>query len=253
MTEPLFRVLSAGLAACGMSLLGMMLVRSRTEWTRRHALALTGFAGGVVTGAALLHLLPEAVEQTPLFYVWLAVGFLVLLVFERQFTPHIHADHVHEPGDCEGPRATLGVMASLGFGLHAAFDGLALGVTARSTEEFAFSTAVAVVAHKIPEGVAVFTLLLHSGRTVAVSQRVAVIVAFVTPLFAFLSFALVGTRILAPATLGMLTSLVAGAFIYIGVADLIPEAMRGRRWRNTGWVLTGVALMAAVLLLEHGH
>jgi zinc transporter ZupT len=53
--------------------------------------------------------------------------------------------------------------------------------------------------------------------------------------------------------MGTLTSLVAGAFIYIGVADLIPEAMRGRKWRNTLWMLLGVALMGLVLLFEGGH
>lgn len=252
MTDPLFRVASAGLAAGGMSLLGIALVRVRTEWTRRHALALTAFAGGVVTGAALLHLLPEAAELTPTFYIWTTVGFLALLVMEKQFVPHFHADHVHEPGDCARPRASLGLMTALGFGLHALFDGLALGVSARSAEDFAFSTAVAVVAHKIPEGVAVFTVLLHSGRSVATSQGTALVVAMITPVAAFASYAALGTGTLAPDTLGVLTSLVAGAFLYIGAADLIPEAMRTRRWRNTLWMLCGAAVMLLVLLVG-GH
>ena len=253
MTDPLFRVASSGLAAGGMSLLGIALVRVRTDWTRRHAMALTAFAGGVVAGAALLHLLPEAAELTPAFYVWTAVGFLALLIMEKQFVPHFHADHVHEPGECGKPRAALGLMTALGFGLHALFDGLALGLTARATEEFAFSTAVAVVAHKIPEGIAVFTVLLHSGRTIMRAQSVALAVALTTPVAAFASFAALGTRGLAPETLGTLTSLVAGAFLYIGAADLIPEAMRTQRWRNTLWMLCGVGVMVVVLLLDHGH
>lgn len=253
MTDPLFRVASAGLAAGAMSLLGVALVRVRTDWTRRHALALTAFAGGVVAGAALLHLLPEAAELTPNFYVWTTIGFLALLVMEKQFVPHFHADHVHPPGDCAKPRSSLGLMTALGFGLHALFDGLALGVSARSAEDFAFSTAVAVIAHKIPEGVAVFTVLLHSGRSVASAQRTALIVAVITPVAAFASYFALGSRELQPNTLGILTSLVAGAFLYIGAADLIPEAMRTRRWRNTLWMLCGAAVMVVVLIFDGHH
>ena len=142
------------------------------------------------------------------------------------------------------------VFGVIGLALHAGFDGVAIGVGFQSHANVGLSTTLAVLLHKLPEGMAVFGLLLHAGHSVRRSTWVAIGVAALTPLAALLSFPLLRER-LASGQLGLLLGVVAGSFLYVGSTDLLPELLHARRFKNTLACFFGVSIMVVVFFLFH--
>jgi zinc and cadmium transporter len=113
------------------------------------------------------------------------------------------------------------------------------------------ATTLAVVLHEIPQEVGDFAVLLHAGYT---KQR-AIFLNFLTALSAFFGAALffvIGEYAI-PLT-AYFVPLTAGGFIYIAVADLIPELQKTKWFRDSLYqlaaVICGVVAMAALTLFE---
>src|SRR5204862_3365448 len=119
-------------------------------------------------------------------------AFLALYLIESHTLPHVHGPH---SGDAEGPHFHLGHFAVLGFAAHASFDGLALGAAYRQGAEIAAPAFIAVFAHKVPEGMALVSLLTHGGFNERRAAWLSWGVAFLTPVGAVASYALLGDRL----------------------------------------------------------
>jgi zinc transporter ZupT len=237
-------LLTAGLVAACASLGGAYLVRAYPAFTRRTSLLLVAFAGGTVLGAVFLHLLPEAVRLGGAI-IWPGVlaAFLGLYLIESHTLPHVHGPH---SGDADvGPHVHLGHLAALGFVAHAVSDGLALGVGYRQSFSLAAPALIAVFAHKVPEGMAVLSLLQHGGFAAPKAMRLAWVVAWMTPFSAVVSYALVGDR-LRPVHMGLLLAFVAGSFLYIAASDLLPEVRRSPKLSESLLIIAGVLVMLAL-------
>ena len=131
------------------------------------------------------------------------------------------------------------------------FDGLALGVGYRQGAGLEATTLIAVLAHKIPEGMALMSLLLHGGFASRRAVRYAWMVAGITPLAAVLSFGVLGDW-LRPVHMGVMLACVAGSFIYISASDLLPEIRRNPRLRDSAFIVAGVALVWVMTTFAHG-
>jgi zinc transporter ZupT len=233
-------VLGAGLGAAAASLAGVYLVQVRPAFTRRASRKLVAFAGGVVLGAVFIHLLPEASRKAEDLAWWVAVGaFMVLYLVESHTLPHVHGPH---SGDEPGPGVHLGHLAVIGFAAHAMCDGLALGIGFREGRGLAEPALVAVFAHKVPEGMALLSLLRHGGYRDRQALRFAWGVAAMTPLSAVVTYALVGDR-LRDVHVGLLLAFVAGSFLYISASDLLPEVRRSPRLVESTLIVAGVLVM----------
>lgn len=241
----LWPVAAAGLVAAFASLAGVYLVLAKPEFTRRASRRFVAFAGGSVLGAAVLHLLPEAASLAPRWAgVTAIVAFLVLYLAETHTLPHVHGPH---SGDAPGPHVHLGYLAALGFTAHAVFDGLALGAGYRQGAPLAVSTLLAVFAHKVPEGMALASLLLLGDFSPRRALGLSWAVAMLTPAVAALSFGLLGAWF-TPDRMGLVLAVVAGSFLYISACDLLPEIRRNPRASDSGLILLGVIVIA---LLAH--
>jgi zinc and cadmium transporter len=259
--------LAGSVAAAVASLAGVALVQARPGWTRASALPLAAFSGGIILGTAFLHLLPEAMERAgDAAPMWALAAFLALYVLETHVVPHHHHhehDHAHDhdaaarhaavPAEAHAAHAhangggggQLTTIAAIAFGLHAAFDGVALGVGFSPVVALGSSATIGVLAHKVPEGIALASLLLRGGMKPARAFAAAAGIAALTPLATLLAVVLLDESV-AEAAMGRLLALVAGSFVYVAAADLLPEVAHHPRISRTALMVLGLGVAVVV-------
>lgn len=215
-----------------------------TRWVN----ALISFAIGALLGAAFLEILPHALEHGEprgMAAVVLAgiLGFFVLekLVLWR----HCHTEDWDPQRELEErhPHNRAGLLILIGDSFHNFVDGILVAAAFMESTALGTVTAVAVIAHEIPQEVGDFLILLHSGYS---KTR-----AFLLNLLS--SFAMVAGALLAYFSLQALEgwingllALAAASMIYVAVADLIPGLHRRPELRATGQqvLLIGLGVFA---------
>src|SRR5437763_245859 len=118
-------VLVASALATAAHSTGILLVQSFPGWTRRNAVALSGFAGGVCVGAALLHLLPEASAFNRMAPLGALGAFLALYLVETHFVRSAH-HHGEDPAasahEHDSIHPAIGYVTAVAFVFHTLFD-----------------------------------------------------------------------------------------------------------------------------------
>lgn len=186
-----------------------------------------GLAAGMLLGAALFDLLPEALSmaqaggRTPLLVTGAAAaGFLAFHLLEKFLAFHSHPEpHYGEPG-----HSHVGDLGALAVTVHSFFDGAAIGVGFQASSAAGLAIASAVIAHDFSDGLNTAIMLRDSSPRRAKAWLVADAGA---PCLGAASTLLwhIGPAALAP-VLGVFS----GFFLYLGAAHLLPEAHR----RNSG-------------------
>jgi len=218
--------------------------------------ALTGFAGGIMTAAAVWGLLIPAMEHRPdlgswafvpaMVGFWLGVLFLLLL---DQTVPHIHMNDCGQEGRRCGMSRTL--MLVMAVALHNLPEGVAVGVAYADSQTgggisaaSALTLSLAIALQNFPEG-AIIALPL---RAEGVSRRKAFLYGAmsgaVEPLGAVL--ALAAASIAVP-VLPYLLGFAAGAMIYVVVEELIPEMSSGEH-SNIGTVFFSIGFTVMIAM-----
>jgi zinc and cadmium transporter len=228
---------------------------------RRHALLprLVSFATGTLLGAALLALLPHALQGVGAQHahrvgVALVAGILVFFVLEKL----VLWRHCHED-PCEGhtphvtPRDRAGALLILwGDGLHNLLDGVLIAAAFMTDPHLGLVTAIAVFAHEIPQEVGDLAILLHGGmgRLQALGLNLATsLTSMIGAAAAYFAFSSIQQFL--PYAL----AIAAASFLYVAVADLIPGLHR-RTDPRTGieqvaLILTGIAVTYLSHSLAH--
>lgn len=264
MSPELIAVLLASAMGAIAHAVGILLVQSRHEWTKRNAIPLTAFAGGVVVATAIVHLLPEATERMPSAAAWALVSFLCLYLLESHFVGHAfhhhpheeEHDHDHELEEADHAygflRPAVGIMTVVGFVVHTIFDGLAIGAGFHEGVELGITSAFAVLAHELPEGIATYALVTASGFSRKAAMATAWGIAAIDPVVAVVTFGFLQGGV-ADSTMGAIFALIAGSFLYIGASDLLPEVGRRASVKATVLLLLGVLTIVAGRFLLHSH
>lgn len=257
MDERWLSVIFFGSVAGAATFIGMYLVLSRADWSRRNSASLVSYSAGVLLGVGILHVLPEAQELTGIAPAFVLVSFVLFYFLEHHLFFHASHEELHHVSldvaaghdECCANPHPLGVIAFAGMTLHSLIDGMIIGTGFEVGSEVGLLSALAVIAHEVPEGVAMLSILLHYGY----ARRTAVIftatVALATPCGAIVTYALV--RHLDPAFLGALMALAAGSFIYIAASDLIPESHRARGLKGSLALCGGIATAVLAGLIAH--
>ena len=124
----------------------------------------------------------------------------------------------------------VGVIGASGMSIHSFLDGLALAAGLAVGGGLGVVIAVVVVIHRFSDGISVVSLLLASHTSVREAYRWVAIVA-IAPVLGVL----LGLVVTVPdQILGLLLAVFAGFFLYVGAAELLPEAHRSDRSR---WVV----------------
>ncbi|MGR8921580.1 MAG: ZIP family metal transporter [Gammaproteobacteria bacterium] len=219
---------------------------------------LIGFAIGMLLGAGFLHLLPQALEQaadsmrglmgTALFAI------LVFFALEKGLIWRHHHHHHHHPGpvghEHEVAGAPAGALILIGDSVHNFLDGVLIAAAFMADESLGVVTALAVIAHEIPQELGDFAILLHAGF----SRARAFLFNLVTSLAMFAG-ALLAWFLLARLehVIPYLLTFTAASFIYVAVSDLMPALNRkvGLRVTLVQVLLIGSGLALNVLMHAH--
>jgi len=202
---------------------------------------LISYATGTLLGAAFLGLLPHALNEAPVLKVTTTVlgGLLLFFILEKLILWH----HCHRP-ECE-VHSQAGLLILIGDALHNLVDGAVIAATFMTSPLLGISTALAVMAHEVPQEIGDFAILLASGY----SRRKALVYNLISGSTAVVGALLVyavGAKGLTFAPYIMAVS--AASFIYIAIADLIPEMHKQRELKASliqlVLILSGVATIA---------
>lgn len=225
---------------------------------------LVSLSAGVLLGTALLKLLPEAFEtgaSAQALFATLLGGLLFFFLLEKvELYRHSHHhegddEHHHHHHGFDAEQAGRGGWSVLmGDSIHNFCDGVLIATAFLVDVRLGVATAAAVIAHEIPQEVGDYIVLLNAGfsraRALAYNalSGLAAVVGGVLGYFVIQPF---------EAFLPYLLVVASSSFIYVAVADLIPQLQRRLAWRETltqlAWLAVGLAATALLSLLGHGH
>ncbi|MCA1974980.1 MAG: ZIP family metal transporter [Caenispirillum sp.] len=220
---------------------------------------LISFAIGALLGAAFLEVLPNAIHAhgdvgaaTSIVLAGI-LGFFVLekLVLWR----HCHDHHCegHEARAAGHDHGRSGLLILIGDTFHNFVDGVLIAAAFMQDVRLGLVTAVAIIAHEIPQEVGDFLILLHSGYSRLKAFAFNLLSSLATLAGGLLAyFALSAVQGVVPVFL----SLAAASMIYVAVADLIPGLHRRTELRATLQQVLLIAAGVGVILLAHllfGH
>jgi zinc and cadmium transporter len=223
---------------------------------------MVSLSAGVLLGAAILHLLPEAFESQADLHAlsWTLLGGLVgfFLLEKSAVLRHSHHHegdgHDHHHGHDRREAGPGGVLILIGDSIHNLADGFLIAAAFLADERLGWLTAAAIAAHEIPQEVGDFIVLLNAGytrRRALFYNALSGLAAVVGGLIGY--FALDAAREALPFVL----VLAASSFVYIALADLVPDMQRQRRRGESavqvGLMLAGIALIAVLTAGAHNH
>jgi zinc and cadmium transporter len=251
------------IATASGSVLSLLLAAILAFSARPHWVpVLVSYAIGALLGASLLEVLPEAVEMSGSIDTVaksLLGGILLFFLLEKLVLwRHCHDevceahgghDHGHDHG-----HGRSGMMITVGDTFHNFVDGIIIAAAFLVDFRVGVVTALAIIAHEIPQEIGDFLILLHSGY----SPTQALLLNFLTAVATMIG-ALVGYYALSmlhgwiPVLMG-----VAGAsMLYVALSDLIPglhkRAGIGATLQQLVLIGMGIGSVALVgFLIGHG-
>jgi zinc and cadmium transporter len=214
--------------------------------------ALVSFAIGALLGAAFLEILPHAIGSAHNLYALcgtVLAGILGFFVLEKLVLwRHSHGEsyEAHPPHADTGDHGRSGMMIIIGDSFHNFVDGILIAAAFLENTELGLVTAVAIIAHEIPQEIGDFVVLLHSGY----SKFNALALNLLSSL-AMLAGALIAYFALQTAQgwIGYVLALAAASMIYVAVADLIPGLHRRAELQATVQQVVLIALGVALIWL----
>ena len=247
---------------------------------------LVSFATGALLGAALLALIPHAVQGAGVENVHevgiaLIAGIALFFILEKfllwrhchddhcsehpvseadvhahdhrghghhDHTRHDHAGHDHD----QARKKASGALVLVGDALHNILDGVLIAAAFLTDVHLGIVTALAIMAHEIPQEVGNFAVLLNSGM----SRQRALFMNLFTSLTAVLG-GVIGFFALEKALMALPFALAvaAASLLYVAVADLIPGLHRKIDPRSsvTQVVLIGLGIALITFAERHAH
>ncbi|MCC6994030.1 MAG: permease [Deltaproteobacteria bacterium] len=201
--------------------------------------ALDGFVLVTVGGLVLLRLLPQALRVGGLWAAGAALlGFLAIGGIERVAGPRAGA-----------ARSLAVVLATLGFALHEALDGVALAASQAGGHNHDHLLPLAITLHRVPIGLAVWWLVRPTyGVRAALTALAGVALAIATGW-------LVGTRaleVMSGREVALFQGLAGGALLHIIVHRPGGPEATGARWASGLGALAAAGVLLAMAETELG-
>ena len=249
MIWPVALLLAIAGSAGGLLVAWLLFARRRAG--SRLVSSLVSYAVGALLGVSLLNLMPQALEalEPGRALGALLAGILMFFVLEK-FVLWRHS-HEHEEGSDEGQtplrevHPATATLVIVGDALHTFTDGVVIAAATLVSVPFGATTALAIIAHEIPQEAGDFAILLAAGHT----PRRALLLNLTSALGGVAGaclMLLVGSGL--PDVLPYVLAFAAGNFLYVAMADLIPALHRGVTDRSSLWQLALIALGVATIV-----
>jgi zinc and cadmium transporter len=248
----------------------------------RYTQHMLSLAAGALLATAFLHLLPEAfdagVEPHNLF-VTLLVGLLFFFLLDKaelwhhghehhhgdahhdhadteghghQASSHQHA-HQHTSAHEDGGKLSSGGWAILaGDSVHCFGDGVLIASAFLVDLRLGIVAALAVLAHEVPHHMGDLVVLREGSKSRQTAVLKVSMAGAITALGGIAGYALLEQL---HGVLPYMLAIASSSFIYVALADLIPQLQKRLSSRETTsqivWLLSGIALVSAVSTLAH--
>jgi zinc and cadmium transporter len=237
----LLLILLATISVGLISLIGIIFFMAKTD-TSKMTFYFVSLASGTMLGSAFLHLIPEALENHPAnVFPIVCAGVFVFFILEK-FLIWRHC-HTHEHA-AAAQRPTAARMVIIGDTVHNFLDGAIIASSFLVSHTVGLSVTAAIILHEIPQELGDFGVLVHGGY----SPKQALLLNALTATSAVLG-ALLGYCFLEalPVLQAYVVPAAAGGFLYIALADLIPQLHEQVDLKNTvrqiGLLATGFGVM----------
>ena len=265
-------------AGVGSVLVAALLTYGVLSRFTQHLLSL---AAGALLATAFMHLLPEAVNSSAgakeLFSVLLGSLIFFFLLDKAELYHHGHehgADHGHGHGHGHGHNAghdqhqgphhehshlpdaqsSGGWAVLVGDSVHCFGDGVLIASAFIADFKLGLVASLAVLAHEVPHHMGDLVVLRRNEKSANPALLKLCLAGGVTVLGGLLGYLLVAQL---ESVLPYMLIIASGSFIYVALADLIPQLQKRLSLRETAaqvaWLATGIALVMVVSGLAHSH
>ncbi len=234
----------------------------------RYTQHMLSLAAGALMSTAFMHLLPEAFESQAgaddLFMV-LLVGVVFFFLLDKAELwhhghEHHHADdagheHAHDHAHHHSHAPATGSWAVLtGDSVHCFGDGILIASAFMADVRLGLIASLAVLAHEVPHHMGDLMVLRQTDSNRRMALVKVSLAGAVTMLGGLAGFWLVDQL---QDYLPYFLVVASSSFIYVALADLIPQLQKRLNATQTAaqvaWLLAGIALVALVSRLPHGH
>ena len=209
----------------------------------RYVGVIIAIGAGIRIGAAFFDLIPEAIEHLgsiDLAMFVTTVGFLAFYALDKVTSLHVGHETASELDHEATSHQHIGILGAGGMTIHSFLDGVALAAALSVGGAFGTIIAVVVIVHRFSDGIGVVSFILASRMPSSTAFRWVLLVAAAPVLGVLLgSFVTIPDQML-----GAILGFFAGFFLYVGAAELLPEAHR----RDSSRVVVAATLGGALAI-----
>ena len=221
---------------------------------------LVSLSVGVLLGTALLQVLPEAFESKVAphrLFATLLGGLLFFFLLEKaelyRHGHHHEGDgHDHHHGSDADQAGRGGWSVLVGDSIHNFCDGIIIAAAFLADFQLGVVTSAAIIAHEIPQEVGDYIVLLNAGFSRGKALFYNAVSGLASVVGGVLGYFVVGPW---EALFPYLLVAASSSFVYVAVADLLPQLQRRLPLRSTlaqlGWIAAGLLLVSLVKSFQH--
>jgi zinc and cadmium transporter len=273
----LIATLAAGIGsvwlAAGLMRLGYPM-HAGTEAVHSGPPHLLSLAAGALLATSFMHLLPEAFESqagAKELFSTLLVGLVFFFLLDkaelwhhghehhrdsgnagREHDAHEHGAHGHQHSNARLGSGGWAVLT--GDSVHCFGDGILIASAFVADLRLGLVAALAVLAHEVPHHIGDLAVLRLTSRNRRIALVKVSLAGAVTTLGGFTGWWLVDRLY---DYLPYFLAVASSSFIYVALADLIPQLQKRLSARETaaqiGWLLVGITLVSVVSGFAHRH
>ena len=247
----------------------------------RYTQHMLSLAAGALLATAFLHLLPEAFEagvEPHNLFMTLLFGLLFFFLLDKAELWHhghehhhgdVHHDHDHHeahahdhahshatdtPHDSDArAKPQAGGWAILaGDSVHCFGDGVLIASAFMVDLKLGVVAALAVLAHEVPHHMGDLVALRQGSQSRQTAVLKVSLAGAITAFGGLAGYALLDQL---HGVLPYMLAIASSSFIYVALADLIPQLQKRLSSRETAaqivWLMSGIALVSAVSVLAH--
>jgi zinc and cadmium transporter len=225
---------------------------------------LLSLAAGALLATAFMHLLPEAFESgagAHALFATLLLGLVFFFLLDKaelwhhghEHGHHEHHDHGNDQNHDHAPAAS-GWTLLTGDSVHCFGDGVLIASAFVANIGLGLVAALSVLAHEVPHHIGDLVVLRHGGAQRNVALLKVSLAGATTVLGGLAGYFLVGQW---GGALPYFLAVASSSFIYVALADLIPQLQKRLSAAQTlaqiAWLAAGIAVVTLVSGLAEAH
>ncbi len=226
------------------SLAGIVFLIFAKKFFEKIQTLLVSFSIGSLLGGAILHLIPESFEHGhgEVAPILILISIVIFFILEKYLNVHSH----YHPN--ESNVKSFGPLNIIADAFHNFLDGVLIAAAYKVDVSAGVVATLAVLAHELPQEIGDFAVLVQAGYT----KKRALFFNFISALASFVGAGLVFIMPYQSQELShYVLPLAGGGFIYIALADLVPELNHSKSIKASVlqlvFLLSGLAIMWLLL------